>query len=129
MNYKMMGRFLAQIIGIEAAFMLPALFISLGYGEQNAVMGFLYTLGIMVLVGGILFLICRKAGKLFGAREGLVCVSFSWIVLSLLGCLPFFFSGAIPSFVDALFEIVSGFTTTGASILSDVEALPNGLLY
>ena len=129
MNYKMMGRFLAQIIGIEAAFMLPALFISLGYGEHNAVLGFLYTLGIMVVVGGALFLGCRKAGRLFGAREGLVCVSFSWIVLSLLGCLPFFLSGAIPSFVDALFEIVSGFTTTGASILSDVEALPKGLLY
>ena len=129
MNYKMMGRFLAQIIGIEAAFMLPALFISLGYGEHSAVMGFLYTLAIIAVVGGALFLICRKAEKLFGAREGLVCVSFSWIVLSLLGCLPFFLSGAIPSFVDALFEIVSGFTTTGASILSDVEALPNGLLY
>ena len=129
MNFKMMGRFLSQIIGIEAAFMLPALFISMGYGEQNAVLGFLYTLGIMIFVGGILFLLCRKAERLFGAREGLVCVSFSWIVLSLLGCLPFFFSGAIPSFVDALFEIVSGFTTTGASILSDVEALPNGLLY
>ena len=129
MNFKMMGRFLAQIIGIEAAFMLPALFISLGYGEHNAVLGFLYTLGIMVVVGGMLFLVCRKAGRLFGAREGLVCVSFSWIVLSLLGCLPFFLSGAIPSFVDALFEIVSGFTTTGASILSDVEALPKGLLY
>ena len=129
MNFKMMGRFLAQIIGIEAAFMLPALFISLGYGERSAVMGFLYTLGIMVAVAGALFLFCRKAGRLFGAREGLVCVSFSWIFLSLLGCLPFFFSGAIPSFVDALFEIVSGFTTTGASILSDVEALPKGLLY
>lgn len=129
MNFKMMGRFLSQIIGIEAAFMLPALFISMGYGEQNAVLGFLYTLGIMIFVGGILFLLCRKAERLFGAREGLVCVSFSWIVLSLLGCLPFFFSGAIPSFVDALFEIVSGFTTTGASILSDVEVLPNGLLY
>ena len=129
MNYKMMGRFLAQIIGIEAAFMLPALFISLGCGEQNAVLGFLYTLGIMVFVGGLLFLICRKAGRLFGAREGLVCVSFSWIVLSLLGCLPFFLSGTIPNFIDALFEIVSGFTTTGASILSDVESLPKGLLY
>ena len=129
MNFKMMGRFLAQIIGIEAAFMLPALFISLGCGEQSAVMGFLYTLGIMVAIGGALFLFCRKAGRLFGAREGLVCVSFSWIFLSLLGCLPFFFSGAIPAFVDALFEIVSGFTTTGASILSDVEALPKGLLY
>ena len=129
MNYKMMGRFLAQIIGIEAAFLLPALFISLGYGEQAAVTGFLYTLAIMVFVGGVLFLICRKAGKLFGAREGLVCVSFSWIVLSLLGCLPFFLSGAIPNYIDALFEIVSGFTTTGASILRDVESLPKGLLY
>ena len=129
MNYKMMGRFLSQIIGIEAVFLLPALFISVGYGEWNAVRGFLYTLAIMAALGGGLFLICRKAGKLFGAREGFVCVSFSWIVLSLLGCLPFYFSGAIPTYVDALFEIVSGFTTTGASILSDVEALEKGLLY
>ena len=129
MNFKMMGKFLAQIIGIEAAFMLPALFISVGYGETAAVRGFLYTLAVMVLLGGILFLICRKAGKLFGAREGLVCVSFSWIVLSLLGALPFVVSGAIPSYVDALFEIVSGFTTTGASILPAVEGLPMGILY
>ena len=129
MNFKMMGRFLSQIIGIEAFFLLPALGISLGYGEWNAVRGFLYTLAIMVVLGGALFLICRKAGRLFGAQEGFVCVSFSWIVLSLLGCLPFYFSGAIPSYVDALFEIVSGFTTTGASILSDVEALEKGLLY
>ena len=129
MNFKMMGRFLAQIIGIEAAFMLPALFISVGYGEQASVKGFLYTLAIMLVLGGILFLFCRKAGKLFGAREGLVCVSFSWIVLSLLGCLPFVFSGAIPSYIDAFFEIVSGFTTTGASILPEVESLPKGLLY
>ena len=129
MNFKMMGRFLAQIIGIEAAFMLPALFISVGYGEQASVKGFLYTLAIMLVLGGILFLFCRKAGKLFGAREGLVCVSFSWLVLSLLGCLPFVFSGTIPSYIDAFFEIVSGFTTTGASILPEVESLPKGLLY
>ena len=129
MNFKMMGRFLAQIIAIEAAFMLPALAISCGYGEWEAVRAFGYTLAIMIVLGGILFLTCRKAGKLFGAREGFVCVSFSWIVLSLLGCLPFYISGAIPSFVDALFEIVSGFTTTGASILPDVESMAKGLLY
>ena len=129
MNFKMMGRFLAQIIAIEGVFMLPALGISIGYGEWNAVQSFLYTLAIMLVLGGILFLICRKAGRLFGVREGMVCVSFSWIVLSLLGCLPFFFSGEIPHFVDAFFEIVSGFTTTGASILTNVEAMSKGLLY
>jgi len=129
MNYKMIGRFLAQIISIEAAFLLPALGISLGCGEWDAVRGFAYTLAIMVVAAGLLFIICRKAGRLFGVREGMVCVSFSWIILSLLGCLPFYFSGYIPSFVDALFETVSGFTTTGASILSNVEGLAKGLLY
>ncbi len=129
MNYKMMGRFTAQIIAIEIVFLLPALIISAFAKEWSAVMGFAYTLAIMAGLAGILFLICRKSGRLFGAREGLVCVGSSWIVLSILGCLPFFLSGHIPNFVDALFETVSGFTTTGASILSDVESLPKGLLY
>ena len=129
MNFKMIGRFLAQIIAIEAVFMLPALGISLGYGETNAVHGFLMALVICVCLAGLLFLTCRKAGRLFGAREGLVCVSFSWVALSLLGCLPFWFSREIPQFIDAFFEIVSGFTTTGSSILTDVEALSKGLLY
>ena len=131
MNYKMMGRFIARIILIEMVFLLPALFISLGYRETDAIRGFLYALVIMGGLCGLLFLICRKAGRLFGAREGLVCVGLSWITLSILGCLPFFFSGQIPNFIDAIFETVSGFTTTGASILSGdaVEALPKGLSY
>ena len=129
MNMKMMGRFLAQIIAIEAVFMLPALGISLGCGEWNAVKGFVYALVIAVVLSGVLFALCRKAGKLFGAREGMVCVGFSWVMLSLLGCLPFWISGEIPAFIDAFFEIVSGFTTTGATILSDVESLSTGLLY
>ena len=129
MNVKMMGKFISQIIAIEAVFMIPALVISLCYGEMAAVDGFLLTLGIMVLVAGLLFFTCRKAGRLFGAREGLVCVGFSWIVLSLLGCLPFVFSGNIPHFVDAYFETVSGFTTTGASVVPSVEAMDKGILY
>ncbi len=129
MNVKMMGKFISQIIAIEAVFMIPALVISLCYGEMAAVDGFLLTLGIMVLVAGLLFFTCRKAGRLFGAREGLVCVGFSWIVLSLLGCLPFVFSGNIPHFVDAFFETVSGFTTTGASVVPSVEAMDKGILY
>ena len=129
MNVKMMGKFISQIIAIEAVFMIPALIISLCYGESAAVNGFLLTLCTMLLLAGVMYIICRKAGRLFGAREGLVCVGFSWIVLSLLGCLPFVISGAIPHYVDAFFEIVSGFTTTGSSILADVEALDKGLLY
>lgn len=129
MNVKMMGKFLSQIIAIEAVFMLPALGISLYRGEAAAVEAFLYTLALMTLVCGGLYWGCRKAGNIFGAREGLVCVGISWIVLSLLGCLPFVISGAIPNYVDAFFEIVSGFTTTGASILHSVEDMERGLLY
>ena len=129
MNYRMMGRFIGLIVAIEAVLLLPALGISLGYEEAAAVRGFLWTFAAMAVLGGLLFGFCRKAGRLFGAREGMVCVGVSWVVLSILGCLPFVISGAIPAFIDAFFEVVSGFTTTGASILSDVEALPKGLLY
>lgn len=129
MNFKMMGRFIAQIITIEAVFMFPALGISLFAGEWETAMGFTYTIGIILALAAVLFTLCRKAGRIFGAREGLVCVALGWISLSILGCLPFLFSGEIPGFIDALFETVSGFTTTGSSILRDVEALPKGLLY
>ena len=129
MNMKMMGRFIAQIVAIEALFMLPALLISLGYGEWPAVQAFLVTLAIMMALAGGMYLLCRRAGRLFGAKEGLVCVALSWIVMSLLGALPFVLSGQIAHYIDALFEIVSGFTTTGSSVIADVESLYKGLLY
>ena len=129
MNYKIIGRFLAQILTIEALFMLPALCISLGYREWNAVMAFAITVGIVVAVAAVLFLLCKKAPNALDAREGMVCVGISWLVLSLFGCLPFVISREIPRYIDAFFEIVSGFTTTGSSILSNVEALSPGILY
>ena len=129
MNFKIMGRFVAQILAIEMLFMLPALGISLGFGEWNAVQGFLLTIALLAIFALGLFGLCRKAPNALNAREGMVCVGTSWIILSLFGCLPFFLSGEIPRYIDAFFEIVSGFTTTGASILSDVEALSKGLLY
>lgn len=129
MNYKMMGRFIGQIISLEAVFMIPALLISVFGGETSAVQGFLFAMAVMLALGGALLLLCRKAGRLFGAREGFVCVALGWVILSLLGALPFFISREIPHYMDAFFETVSGFTTTGASILSDVEGLSKGLLY
>ena len=129
MNYKMMGRFIAQILSIEGFFMIPALLISLFRGESNAATGFLWTLLLIIAAAALLFLLCRKAPSAFYAKEGLVCVSVSWIILSAIGCLPFYLSREIPAYIDAFFEMVSGFTTTGSSILPSVEALSRGLLY
>ena len=129
MNYKMIGRFLAMIAALEAACLIPAAGISLGCGEWNALKGILYAMTIMLGVWAVLWLCCRRAGKHFSATGGMVCVGLGWVTLSVLGCLPFLFSGEIPGFIDALFEMVSGFTTTGASILADVEAMSKGLLY
>ena len=129
MNFKMMGRFLAQILSIEGIFMVPALCISLYCGDSPAARGFLLSMAVIAVLVVILFLLCRGAPSAFYAREGLVCVGLSWIVLSAVGCLPFWISREIPSYIDAFFETVSGFTTTGASIVPEVEKLSNGILY
>jgi len=129
MNYKMIGRFIAQTLSVEALFMLPALIISLCCRETAAAQGFVYTLLVMLLVLGVLWLLCKGAPSALNAKEGLVCVGISWIVMSLLGCLPFYFSRAIPKYIDAFFEIVSGFTTTGASVVANVEGLSKGIIY
>ncbi len=129
MNYKMMGRFIAQILSIEGIFMIPALLIGVFCGEAMAMQGFLYSILIILAVVILLTLLCRGAPSAFYAKEGFVCVGFSWIVLSAVGCLPFWISREIPSYVDAFFEMVSGFTTTGASILNGVEHLSKSILY
>ncbi len=129
MNYKMMGRFIAQILAIEGIFLIPALCISLYCGEWMPVKAFLWTLAVIVVLVVVLSLICRGAPSAFYAKEGLVCVGLCWIVLSAVGCLPFYLSREIPKYVDAFFEIVSGFTTTGASVVPAVEELSKGILY
>ena len=103
MNYKMMGRFIAQILSIEGLFMIPALLIGLFHGETGAVQAFLFTMALIALLTAVLFLLCRKAPNAFYAKEGLVCVGVSWVVLSLVGCLPFYISREIPAYIDAFF--------------------------
>lgn len=129
MNYKMMGRFTAQMLLIEGIFLIPALLISLFLRENAAAYGFAVTLGLIALVGGPMYFFCRDAKSAFYATDGMVCVAVSWLVLSLVGAIPFYVSEAIPSYIDALFETVSGFTTTGASILPEVEHMAKGLMY
>ena len=129
MNYRKINKFLSEILILVAITMLPSIFISLFDGETKIALSFLYSILIAAVLAVILKFISRKQSGGFHSREALVCVSLSWILISLIGCLPFFFSRQIPSFIDALFEIVSGFTTTGASILPDVESLSRGLLF
>ena len=125
----MMGRFIARTLFVEALFMIPALLISLFGGEMQSAWSFLYAMGATLVVAALLWLTCKGAPNALSAKEGLACVGISWIVMSLLGCLPFVLSGAIPNYIDALFEIVSGFTTTGSSVLAAPELLPKGILY
>lgn len=129
MNYKMMGRFIGHILLVEAVFMIPSLIISLVKQEDMACIGFAASIGIILILSLLLLVLCKGSRRSFKAKEGLVCVSISWIVMSLLGCLPFYISGEIPFYLDALFETVSGFTTTGSSILAEIEGLSMGILY
>ena len=129
MNYRIMGKFLSRILLVEAVFMIPALLISMFYGEEDSMLGFGCSILLILLVAVVLGLFSKGSTRAFFAKEGLVCVGVSWIVMSLMGCLPFWISREIPSFIDALFETVSGFTTTGSSILSEIESMSKGLLY
>lgn len=129
MNYKMMGRFVGRILLVEAVFMVPSLLISLVKQESMARIGFAASICITLFLSLLLLVLCKGSRRSFKARDGLVCVGVSWIVMSLLGCLPFYISREIPSYLDALFETVSGFTTTGSSILSEIEGLSMSILY
>ena len=122
----MIKYFLGWILVFETMFLLIPLVTAVIYGEQ-CFFAILLSMAVCLAAGGLLIWKKPKNTELY-SREGFVIVSMSWIVLSLFGCLPFVFSGAIPSFTDALFETVSGFTTTGASILAEVERLPKAML-
>lgn len=129
MNYKIICRIISQILAIEAALMLPAVIIGVCDGTMQSVLAFLVTIAATLVFSGVLSIFSRRAKKGFYAREGLVCVGLGWTLMSIFGCLPFVISGEIPSFINALFETVSGFTTTGSSILENVELLSRCMLY
>ncbi len=129
MNYKMVGRFMSLVVITEAIFMLPAWIISMINGEDVAATAFAISIIGSIIAGMVVLFLCRKVEIRFYAREGLVSAGLGWLIMSFVGCIPFFISGEIPAFVDAYFETVSGFTTTGASILTDVEAMSKGMLY
>lgn len=127
MNYSAVLRMLGHVLQFEAGFLLLPCIVALIYREKS---GFAYLIMAAVcFVIGVCLSRIKGKSKNFFAKEGFASVALSWIVMSLAGCMPFVISGEIPKFIDALFETVSGFTTTGASILADVEALSKASIF
>ena len=126
MNYKAVGNILGKVLLAEAGLLLLPLATAAIYGES--LLPYLCTIPLLLVLGAALNALKPAVPHLF-AREGFVCVGLSWILMSAFGALPFVFSGDIPSYADALFETVSGFTTTGASILLDPERLSRGCMF
>ncbi|MBR1456179.1 MAG: TrkH family potassium uptake protein [Oscillospiraceae bacterium] len=126
MNTRMICRVLGLILLILAALLLLPLFVGLLYGER--VGNFLITIAVSGAAGFLLTRVRPETSVLY-AREGFVIVGLSWILLSLLGALPFFLSGSIPHYADALFETASGLSTTGATVVTDIEAMPRGDMF
>lgn len=127
MNYKVVLKVLGNVLKYELLLLLIPFFIALYYGGGDAA-GFLITILVVAPIALVLCRIKTKKTDIY-AKEGFLTVGLAWLAISLVGALPFIFSGAIPNFIDAFFETVSGFTTTGASILTEIESLPRGILF
>ncbi len=127
MNYKMVLRTVGRLLWAEAFFLIFPMFVSLYY-KENLLHIYLIVIGLLLGIGALMNMVKPKKRTIY-AREGFVIVSISWVLLSFFGALPFVISHEIPSIVDAFFETVSGFTTTGATILTDIEAMPKSLLF
>lgn len=127
-NTRMVFRTMGALLLIEAVFMTLALGVSLWYGEADSDV-FLFSTIVTLLAGVIGLLIGRRAESRMGEREGYLIVAMVWVVFSAFGLLPYYLSGQVPSFTDAWFESMSGFTTTGATIIPDLEVITHGLLF
>lgn len=128
MNYGIVAKLIGNLLLLESVLMLPSLFISL-YKGQYDFKAFLFTISLTAVIGFILSFKRRKIEKFINPKEGLAVVAIGWVAISLLGALPLFLSGSVETYIDAVFETVSGFTTTGATVIPDVESLPMGILF
>ena len=129
MNRLMIFKTLGRIVRAETLLLLLPTAVALIYGDMRGAVALLISAGIAFLVGTVLAMVCRPKTKVIYAKEGFAIVALAWIAMSAIGALPFVISGEIPHYMDAFFETVSGFTTTGASILSNVETMSRGLLF
>lgn len=128
LNLKIIYRFLGITAILNGVFMFIAYPFSL-YHQEQAQLGILGAGIVTVFFGALLFVFNKTNNTNLGKKEGYIIVTFGWLILSVTGCLPYLFSGAIPNITDAFFETISGYTTTGSSILNDIESMPKGILF
>jgi trk system potassium uptake protein TrkH len=128
LNYKLVFRLLGRLMLTEAGLMIPSLAVALLYGGSDAP-AFMLAIGVTSFAGALLSFLLKPERDDLTARDGMAVAGLSWVILSFFGALPFVLSGAIPHMVDAYFEAVSGFTTTGSTILTEIEHLPKGILF
>ena len=128
LNTKRIINIIGLLVIIEGAFMSSSLIPAFIYGDGDLT-AFLITVAITFITGGAMWYFTRRADKSVTRKEGFIIVSLVWIVFSLFGSMPYWLSGSIPSFSDAFFETISGFTTTGATVVDDIEGLPHGILF
>jgi trk system potassium uptake protein len=127
-NFRIIARVFSLLLIFEGVFMIVSAGVSFIYHE-HAASSFLYSSLITIVTGTIVFTPLRHEERVSGNKEGYIIVTGAWLIFSIFGTLPFLLSGTVKSFGDAFFESISGFTTTGASIFSDVESLPRGILF
>lgn len=127
MNYRMTTFIIGKMLGVEGALLLLPAAVAFLYGEKSG-LSFLMVSAVLLIIF-LIFGRKKPGNKLIYGKEGLVIVGSAWILWSLFGALPFFISGCIPNYLDAFFETVSGFTTTGSTILTNIEALPMGMAF
>lgn len=128
LNFKIIFRILGFLLVVEGASMLVAMGVSAIYNDAG-LMALLYSSLISIGLGALTLLATKGAEKKIGKHEGFVIVSLVWVIFSFFGSFPYILSHSIPLLTDAFFETMSGFTTTGSSILNDIESLPNGILF
>ncbi len=127
-NFRFISYILGVLLLVEAALFCLCAGISICYQESDYIY-FIYTMFINVGVGGLMMLFGKKADRQLTRRDGYFIVSVSWLLFTIFGMLPYYISGHVPTITDAFFETMSGFTTTGATILNDIESLSHGLLF
>ena len=128
LNPKLIYKILGSLLCIESIFMALCLLISIGYGEDD-ILSFTISIFITVIAAFIMRYLGRHANNSLSRKDAFLVVTLAWSVFSLFGTLPYMIGGYIPNFTNAYFETISGFTTTGATILDDVEHLPHGILF